>query len=138
MTIKLGSIVANKNLHKNDQEHKLVLNLLTKHSTCCGPVKEGIAVLSDFTECDTEHLYVADDSILVTTPICYPLEESSLKDKILKIKISKEVYGALAKKVKLNYTTNKIAYLVGWDEEQLFLNYIYQHDDLYYMFTVSV
>ena len=135
MTVKIGSIVANKNLHKNDQEHKVVLNLITKHSTCCGPIENGTAILSDFTECDVEHLYVADDSVAIEPTISYPFDKKHERG----TKISEFTYNFLLKKLQLTTELkNKVAFLVGWEEKDLFLNYIYKHDDSYYMLTVSI
>ena len=138
MTIKIGSIVSNKNLHKNDQEYKIVLNLVTKHSTCCGPVENGTAILSDFTECDVEHLYVADDSVTIEPTISYPFEGRHERG----TKISKFLYDSLLKKLQLSSVIvankSKTAFLVGWEEEKLFVNYIYKHDDDHYMLTISV
>ena len=135
MTIKIGSIVANKHFPENDQEHKIVLNLITKHSTSCGPIENGTAILSDFTECDVEHLYVADDSVTIEPTISYPFDKKHERG----TKISKFMYNFLLKKLQLpREVTNKVAFLVGWEEKELFLNYIYKHDDVHYMLTVPV
>ena len=135
MTIKIGSIVANKHLQPGTQEYKVVLNLITKHSTCCGPIENGTAILSDFTECDVEHLYVVDDSVTIEPTISYPFDKKHERG----TKISEFTYKFLLKKLQLpREVKNKVAFLVGWEEKELFLNYIYKHDDDHYMLTVSI
>ena len=140
--IELGSIVANRNLKNiGDVRQEVVLNLFTKHSAVDGPIPEGTALLSDFSKHDVQDLYVSDDSIIFPTRIVYPLDHNDYVGKISKAQISERLYVVLWKKLlhpQGLITTSKVAHLIGWEERELILNYIYQHDYDFYLLSIKI